>query len=157
LSWINVGETMRGHSAHRTPETAVSVLIVIRGWLIASDRIDLRVGRELKFPTMRVSSIKGSIEGLRRKLRAVAAVVEDPAATEHEKANAQAAKARLQHRLREAGSPAGDWTDNVFRLGRWAKEMGKSISSVSPKGDWTDNAQRFGKALRRGYKSWLSD
>jgi hypothetical protein len=80
---------------------------------------------------MRISSIVGSVEGLRRKLRAVAAVVEDPAATEHEKANAQALKSRLQHRLREAGSPAGDWTDNVFRLGRWAKEMRKNTSPVA--------------------------
>ena len=99
---------------------------------------------------MGTSSIRGSVEGLRRKLRAVAAVVEDPAATEHEKANAKSLKARLQHRLREPGSPTGDWTDNVFRLGRWTKEMWKSSSPTSPKGDWTDNAQRLGKALRRG-------
>jgi hypothetical protein len=71
-----------------------------------------------------------SVEALRRKLRAVVAVAQDPAATNHERANAKALIARLQHRLREAGLPAGDWTDNVFRLG---------------------------KALRRGYKSWLSD
>ena len=99
----------------------------------------------------------GTVDGLRRKLRAVAALVEDPAATEPEKANAKALKARLEQRLKEAGSPAGDWTDNVFRLGRWAKEMRKSTSPASPKGDWTDNARRLGKALRRGYKSWLSD
>jgi len=99
----------------------------------------------------------GSVEALRRKLRAVAAVVEDPAATDHERANAKALKAHLQQRLREAGSPTGDWTDNVFRLGRWAKEMRKSISPASPKGNRTDNAQRLGKALRPGYKSWLSD
>ena len=98
-----------------------------------------------------------TVDGLRRKLRAVAALVEDPAATAHEKANAKALKAQLEQRLREAGSPAGDWTDNVFRLGRWAKETRKSTSPVSPKGDWTDNARRLGKALRRGYKSWLSD
>lgn len=106
---------------------------------------------------MRISSIIGSVEGLRRKLRAVAAVAEDSAATEHEKANARTLKARLQHRLREAGSPTGDWTDNVFRLGRWAKETRKSTSPTAPKEDWTDNAHRLGKALRRGYKSWLSD
>ena len=79
---------------------------------------------------MGISSIKGSVEGLRRKLRAVSAVVEDPAATAHEKANAKALKVRLQQGLEEAGSPIGDWTDNAHRLG---------------------------KALHRGYKSWLSD
>src|SRR5271169_6800014 len=104
---------------------------------------------------MRINSLIGSVEGFRRKLRGLAAVVEDPAATEHEKANAQAATAP-QHRLKQAGSPAGDWTDNVFRLGRWIREMGKSTSSASPKGDGTDNVFRLGKALRRGYKSWLS-
>ena len=98
-----------------------------------------------------------TIDGLRRKLRAVAALVADPAATEHERANARALKARLEQRLREAGSPAGDWTDSVFRLGRRAKVLAKSTSPVSPKGDWTDNARRLGKALRRGYNSWLSD
>jgi hypothetical protein len=67
----------------------------------------------VKWPAMRISSLMGSVEGLRWKLRGLAAVVEDPAATEHEKANRQAATARLQHRLKEAGSPAGDWTDKV--------------------------------------------
>src|SRR5438067_8846337 len=49
-------------------------------------------------------------------------------ATEHERANAEALKARLRKRLAEAGQPAGDRTDNAFRLG---------------------------KALRRSYKKWL--
>jgi hypothetical protein len=106
---------------------------------------------------MRIDQLIGSVEGLRRKLRAVSAVVEDPAATEHEKATARALKARLQRRLTEAGSPAGDWTDKVFRLGRWAKDLGKSTAPASPKGDWTDNAHRLGKALRRGYKKWSAD
>ncbi len=106
---------------------------------------------------MRTSVIKGSVEDLRRKLRAVAALVEDPAATEHEKSTARALKARLQHRLREAGSPAGDWTDRVYRLARWAKEVKQSTSPASPNRDWTDNAHRLGKALRRGFKSWLPD
>jgi len=98
-----------------------------------------------------------TVDDLRRKLRAVAAVLEDQAATEPEKANAKALKARLEQRLREAGSPAGDWTDSVFRLGRRAKALRKSASPASSRGDWTDNARRLGKALRRGYKSWIPD
>jgi len=90
-------------------------------------------------------------------LQAVAAVVEDPAATEHEKANAKALKVRPQLGLEEAGSLIGDWTDNVFWLGRRVKEIGRSTAPASPNGDWTDNAHPLGKALRRGYKSWLSD
>jgi hypothetical protein len=106
---------------------------------------------------MRISGLMGSVEALRRKLRAVTSVVEDRGATEHEKANAAALKARLEQRLKEPGTPAGDWTDNAFRLGRWAKEMRKSASPALHKGDWTDNALRLGKALRRGYKRWLSE
>lgn len=84
-------------------------------------------------------------------------MAKDPAATEHERPNAEALKARVEQQLREAGSPAGDWTDNVFRLGRWAKEMRQSTSPASPREDWSDNALRLGKALRRGYKRWLSE
>ena len=106
---------------------------------------------------MHIVGLIGSIASIRRKLRAVAAIVADPAATEHEKANAQALKARLERRLREAGAPAGDWTDTAFRLGRWAQELKQSSSPASPKGDWTDNAHRLGKALRWGYKRWSSE
>jgi hypothetical protein len=106
---------------------------------------------------MGIGGLMGSVEAVRRKLRALAAVAEDRGATEHEKANAAALKARLEQRLKEAGTPAGDWTDNAFRLGKWAKEMRKSASPASPKGDWTENALRLGKALRRGYKRWLSE
>ena len=106
---------------------------------------------------MHIVGLIGSIASIRRKLRAVAAIVADPAATEHEKANAQALKARLERRLREAGAPAGDWTDNAFRLGKWAKELRQAASPASPKGDWTDNAHLMGKALRRGYKRWFSE
>jgi hypothetical protein len=105
---------------------------------------------------MHISGLIGSVGAIRRKLRALTAVVEDTGATEHERANAAALKTRLEQRLREAGSPAGDWTDNAFRLGRWAKGIRKSASPDPPKGDWTDNAHRLGKAVRRGFKRWLS-
>ncbi|HEY3910125.1 MAG TPA: hypothetical protein VGM07_09555 [Stellaceae bacterium] len=105
----------------------------------------------------RISSLTGSVEALRRKLRAVAAVVEDRGATKHEKANAQALKARLEQRLRAAGAPAGDWTDQVFRLGKWTSKIRQSTSPASPNGDWTDTAHRFGKALRQGYRKLSSE
>ena len=99
----------------------------------------------------------GSLEALRRKLRALTAVAADAAATQPEKANARSLKKILEERLRDAEAPAGDWTDSAFRLGRWVKEMRKSTAPASPKGDWTDNAQRLGKMVRRSYKRWLSD
>ncbi len=106
---------------------------------------------------MQVNRFIGSVGALRRKLRALASVAEDAGATAPEKANAEVLKKRLEQRLRDAGAPAGDWTDNAFRLGRWAKDMRKSASPEAAKGDWTDNAHRLGKAVRRGYKKWLSD
>jgi hypothetical protein len=106
---------------------------------------------------MHIGGLIGSVGSVRRKLRAVAAVIADPGATEHEKANAQALKARLERRLREAGAPAGDWSDSAFRLGRWANRLSKSSPPASINEDWTDNAHRLGKALRRGYKKWLSE
>ena len=97
----------------------------------------------------------GSVSDIRRKLRAVSALARNSGATEHERANAEALKTRLKKRLEEAGEPAGDWTDNAFRLGRRVKGLARSMAPDSPKGDWTDNAFRLGKALRRGYKKWL--
>src|ERR1700752_289591 len=105
---------------------------------------------------MPIVGLIGSVMSVRRKLRAVSAVIGDPAATPHEKANAAALKERLERRLKEAGVPAGDWTDTAFRLGKWAGQLKSSSSPDSPKGDWTDNAYRLGKALRQGYKRWSS-
>ncbi len=79
---------------------------------------------------MQANRIIGSVGALRRKLRGLAAVAQDGGATAPERANAEALKKRLEERLRAAEAPAGDWTDNAFRLG---------------------------KAVRRGYKKWLSD
>ena len=49
------------------------------------------------------SNLVGSIEALRRKVRAVAAILGDPGATEHEKVNATVLKTRLEQRLKDAG------------------------------------------------------
>src|SRR5205809_937856 len=102
---------------------------------------------------------------IHRKLRGLAAVFSDPAATEHEKANAERLKARLEEQLPQEPAPSepapsevapsgpapgAAWTNIMFRLGRGMREM-KSPSS-SPKGDWTDHAFRLGRMLRRGLK-----
>jgi hypothetical protein len=104
---------------------------------------------------MRAGGLIGSVADLRRKLRALSALADNAGATEHERANATALKARLEQRLKKAGEPAGDWTDNAYRLGKQLKELRKDVSPPSPKGDWTDHAFRLGKALRRGCKKWL--
>ena len=98
-----------------------------------------------------------SVAALRRKLRGLGAVVEDPAATAAEKANAKALKKRLEQRLRQVGAPAGDWTDKAFRLGRWAKEIRRPASPAPTEGAWTDHARELGKTARRVYKKWSSE
>jgi hypothetical protein len=104
-----------------------------------------------------MTGLMGAIEAFRRKLRALAAVAGDSGATEHERATAKVLKARLEKRLSDAGVPVGDWTDNAFRLGRWAKGVKKSASPATPTGDWTETAHRLGKAVRQGYKRWSSE
>jgi hypothetical protein len=106
---------------------------------------------------MRANGIVGSVAALRRKLRAIAAVTQDAGATAPEKENAAALKKRLEERLRETGAPAGDWTDNAFRLGRWAKKIRKSAAPAPAAEDWTEHARNLGKAARRAYKKWSSE
>jgi len=84
---------------------------------------------------------------IRRKLRGLAAVLLDPAATEAEKANAETLTARLEKQLPQETKPR--WTDIMFRLGRGVKQM---TSVPSPRGDWTDHAFRLGRMLRRAGK-----
>jgi hypothetical protein len=93
-----------------------------------------------------------SAEAIHRKLRAIAAVLTDPAATENERSNAQALKLRLEKRLgRQAPSQAA-WTDVLFRLGRGVREIKQSTAPPAPKGDWTDGAFRLGRMFRKGFK-----
>jgi hypothetical protein len=82
-------------------------------------------------------------------LRGLAAVFLDPAATEHEKANAKILKARLEKQLSLEATPEAKWTRIMFRLGQGVKEI---TSAPSPKADWTDHAFRLGRMLRRGFK-----
>ena len=98
-----------------------------------------------------------SVAAVRRKLGALAATARDAGATEQERATAEALKVRLEQQLSEAGVPAGDWTDNAFRLGRWAKEMRKSAPLGAPNGDWMETAHQLGKAVGQGYKKWFSN
>jgi hypothetical protein len=89
------------------------------------------------------------VEAIRRKLRALTAVLMDPGATEPERANAERLKVRLEQQLPEEPAPEGKWTDVMFRLGRGLKEIG---SPPARKGDWTDHAFRLGRMFRKGFK-----
>jgi len=94
---------------------------------------------------------------LRRKLRALAAVARNAGATPAERANAAALKQRIEKRLRDAGAPAGDWTDNAFRLGRKVNAIRKSGPLKPADGDLNDHARRLGRAFGRAYRKWTSD
>jgi hypothetical protein len=98
---------------------------------------------------MPVSGNGISTEAIRRKLRALAAVLVDPAATEPERANAEELKLRLEKQLAQDAMPAGTWADMMFRLGRGVKDIS---SQPSRKGDWTDRAFRLGRMVREGLK-----
>jgi hypothetical protein len=103
---------------------------------------------------MPISDNARAAAAIHRKLRALAAVFSDPAATESEKTNAERLKARLEDQLdREAppveAPPDRAWTSFMFRLGRGAREM---TSAPAPKGDWTDHAFRLGRIFRKGLK-----
>jgi hypothetical protein len=96
-----------------------------------------------------ISENASSSEAIRRKLRALTAVLLDPAATGPERANAQGLKIRLEKQLTEEATPEGKWGDIMFRLGRRVKEV---TSQPSPNGDWTDHAFRLGRMLRNNFK-----
>jgi hypothetical protein len=98
---------------------------------------------------MPISENARSAAAIHRKLRALAAMFSDPAATENEKANAERLKGRLEDRLSQEATTEGVWTSIMFRLGRGVKEI---TFPPSPKGDWTDHAFRLGRMLRRGFK-----
>jgi hypothetical protein len=93
-----------------------------------------------------------SAEAIERKLRAIAALLADPAATAHERANAQALKLRLERQLRARTSQKQEPTDVMFRFGRAIRAIRQSTSAPAPKGDWTDHAFRLGRMLRNGLR-----
>jgi len=97
-----------------------------------------------------------SVDSIHRKLRGLLAVLRDPAVTEHEKAAAQALKARLEKKLRQAGMPEGDWTDIAFRAGRTVEALKKSTAPPPSLQGSSRLAFRLGKALGQGLRKWRS-
>jgi hypothetical protein len=100
-----------------------------------------------------------SVEALRRELRGLGAVVEDPAARAPGMADAAAQKKRLEQRLRDAGTPAGDRTDHASDRAAGRKEIRKSASPppAAADGRRTPAASANVKAARRAYKKWSSE
>jgi hypothetical protein len=78
---------------------------------------------------MPTSESARSAAAIHRKLRALSAVFLDPAATEHEKANAKGLKGRLERQLSQEATPEGAWTGIMFRLGRGVKEITSPLTT----------------------------
>src|SRR6476620_7707643 len=90
-------------------------------------------------------------EAIHRKLRAIAAVLLDPAATKHERTNAETLKIRLEKQLDQETTPKGALTDIMYRMGRAVKKAEQSASPPCPKSVWTDHAFRLGRMFRGGF------
>ena len=94
------------------------------------------------------------VEAIHRKLRGLAAVVKDAAATDHERANAKALKRVLEKKLGQEAVPTGDWTDVAFRFGRTVREIKTATSPRPPISGTSKIAFRLGRVLRQGLKKW---
>jgi hypothetical protein len=96
------------------------------------------------------------IEAIRRKLRGLAAMIQDAAVTGHEKENAKALKLRLEKKLRQTGAPAGDWTDIAFRAGQTIQEL-KNATAPPPSMEGPSKIGfRLGKAVAQARKKLRS-
>jgi hypothetical protein len=89
---------------------------------------------------------------IHRKLRALGAVFTDPAATDHEKANAKRLQDRLEQQLGQDVAPERTWTGVMYLLGQGVKEIASPPPVKAAKGDWTDHAFRLGRLFRKGLK-----
>jgi len=101
---------------------------------------------------MNANEDANSAEAIARKLRAISAVLADPAATEHERANARALKLRLEQQQKAQPPPKQPSSEIMFRLGRAIRELKQSTAAPNPKGDWTDHAFRLGRMFRNGLR-----
>jgi hypothetical protein len=92
-------------------------------------------------------------EDVRRKLRALVAIIHDDGATEAERATARRLRAGLKTKLVEQGVPEGDWSDTVFRFGRALRNAKTATAPPeSIKGGAAKAAFRLGRALRHAAK-----
>jgi hypothetical protein len=107
---------------------------------------------------MQDNGVIRSVEALRRKLRGLGAVVEDPSAAPR-MADAAAQKKRLEQGLRDARTPPGDRTDHASDWAAGRKEIRKSASPppAAADGRRTPAASANVKAARRAYKKWSSE
>jgi hypothetical protein len=96
------------------------------------------------------------VDALHRKLRSLGAVLKDAAATEHERANADALKTKLEKKLAEEGVPKGDWTDVIFRFGRTVRKIKETTSPPPSLSGPSKIAFRLGRTLGEGLKKWRS-
>jgi hypothetical protein len=93
---------------------------------------------------MPINEAAKSAAAICRKLRALAAVLGHPNTTEHERANAEGLRVRLERKLAHETSPDAPRAGIMFRLGRSVRQA----TTQGPNRDWTDHAFRAGKLVR---------
>jgi hypothetical protein len=93
------------------------------------------------------------IEDVRRKLRALVAVIHDEGATEAERATARQLRAGLKEKLVQQGVPEGDWSDSLFRFGRALRNAKTATAPPETiEGGAAKAAFRLGRAFRHAAK-----
>ncbi len=93
-------------------------------------------------------------DSLRRKLRALVAVMKDAGATAPERENARRLRAGLKAKLKQEGVPEGDWSDAVFRFGRTLRNAKTSTAPPPTMSNGTAKVGfRLGRALRQVTKN----
>lgn len=93
-------------------------------------------------------------DDVRRKLRALVAIIHDEGATDAERATARRLKTGLTAKLVRDGVPQGDWSDAVFRFGRSLRRA-KAATAPPPsiKGGAAKAGFRLGRALRQATRA----
>jgi hypothetical protein len=90
-----------------------------------------------------------STSAVQRKLTALKAIIEDPATSEHERANARTLMTRLEKQIPTEGAPPGPVAKVMFEMGRSARNV---IEETYQKGDLTNHAFRAGRIVGKLFK-----
>jgi len=79
-------------------------------------------------------------------------MLQDPAVTTHEKANAAALKARLEEELKEQSFAGEGWTELAFRAGRAVRKLKTSTAPPPALNGTSKLAFRLGRIVGQGLK-----
>ncbi len=90
-----------------------------------------------------------SSSAVQRKLAALKAILEDPATSEHERANARTLMTRLEKQIESEAETAEPLNKAMFVMGRSVRNV---MNGTFQKSDWTDHAFRAGRVVGKLFK-----